>query len=114
MELWLNNGDYVSNGAGGFVRLSGEEALLQRVLFRLCARRGAFPLLPKMGSRLWLLGKEKPLSRLSAAREYVEEAPEDESVSVESLTLSDGGDGRILVNILLRHETETMEVTVGV
>ena len=41
MELWLKNGDYVPDGKGGFVQLEGEEALLQRVLFRLCARRGS-------------------------------------------------------------------------
>jgi len=114
MELWLINGDYAADGAGGFVSLNGDEALLQRVLFRLCARRGAFPLLPKLGSRLWLLGREKPLSRLSAAREYVEEALEEENVSVERVSLSDGGEGRILVNVWLRRNGETMEVTVGV
>jgi len=114
MELWLNQGDYVPDGAGGFVTLAGEEELLQRVLFRLCARRGAFPLLPELGSRLWLLGTEKPGSRLSAAREYVEEALAEEAVSVESVTLSDGGDGRMLVTALLRHDTQTVEVTVGV
>ena len=114
MELWLNQGDYVPDGAGGFVTLAGEEELLQRVLFRLCARRGAFPLLPELGSRLWLLGTEKPGSRLSAAREYVEEALEEENVSVERVSLSDGGEGRILVNVWLRRNGETMEVTVGV
>ena len=45
MELKLKNGDYAADGAGGFVRLEGDAALAQRVLFRLCARRGAFPLL---------------------------------------------------------------------
>lgn len=35
MELRLEQGDYVPNGAGGFQRLEGAEALLQRVLFRL-------------------------------------------------------------------------------
>ena len=45
MELRLEQGDYVPNGAGGFQRLEGAEALLQRVLFRLTARRGQFPFL---------------------------------------------------------------------
>ena len=34
MELWMQAGDYVSDGSGGFVCLEGAEALLQRVLFR--------------------------------------------------------------------------------
>ena len=41
MELQLKNGDYVPDGRGGAVRLTGDAALLQRVLFRLSARRGA-------------------------------------------------------------------------
>ena len=55
MELRLEQGDYVPNGAGGFQRLEGAEALLQRVLFRLTARRGQFPFLPELGSRLYAL-----------------------------------------------------------
>ena len=52
MELELRNGDYVSDGAGGLRRLEGDQALLQRVLFRLTARRGQFPFLEELGSRL--------------------------------------------------------------
>lgn len=114
MELWLRDGDYVADGAGGFVHASGEEALLQRVLFRLCARRGAFPMLPELGSRLWLLGREKKSGRLAAAREYVEEALREENVGVEQVTLQDGGEGRVLVNVLLRSGGNKMNVTVGV
>ena len=34
MELELKNGDYVPDGIGGVHRVSGREALAQRVLFR--------------------------------------------------------------------------------
>ena len=37
MELKLQNGDYVSDGAAGLRRVEGAEALLQRVIFRLTA-----------------------------------------------------------------------------
>ena len=40
MELKLEQGDYVPDGAGGFETLDGAQALLARVLFRLTARRG--------------------------------------------------------------------------
>ena len=53
MELKLINGDYVPDGMGGVVRCAGADALLERVLFRLTARRGQFPLLPDLGSRLY-------------------------------------------------------------
>lgn len=74
MENLLRNGDYVPDGFGGFVRLTGDEALLARALFRLTCRRGRFPFLPELGSRLWELGKEKPSGRDAAARLYAQQA----------------------------------------
>ena len=64
MELRLEQGDYVPNGAGGFQRLEGAEALLQRVLFRLPARRGQFPFLPELAAACtsWA-GKSPPPGR---------------------------------------------------
>ncbi|MBP3486576.1 MAG: hypothetical protein J6J81_07005, partial [Oscillospiraceae bacterium] len=57
MELALRSGDYVSDGAAGLRRVQGTEALLQRVLFRLTAKRGSFPFWEDLGSRLWQLGQ---------------------------------------------------------
>ena len=57
MGLSLREGDYVPDGTGGLRRTGGQEALLERVLFRLTARRGSFPFLPELGSRLWQLGQ---------------------------------------------------------
>lgn len=79
MELKLEQGDYVPNGAGGFERLEGAQALLARVLFRLTARRGQFPFLPELGSRLYQLGQEKPSLRESLALQYVTEALSQET-----------------------------------
>ena len=59
MELKLRDGDYVPDGAGGFVRCAGAEGVLQRALFLLTCRRGAFALLPDVGSRLYTLAGEK-------------------------------------------------------
>ena len=42
-ELEIRDGDYVLDTAGALRRACGAEALLQRVLFRLTARRGTFP-----------------------------------------------------------------------
>lgn len=60
MELKLQNGDYVLDGAARLCRVEGDEALLQRVLFRLSARRGAFPFWGTLGSQLWQLGGFPP------------------------------------------------------
>lgn len=78
MELKLENGDYVPDGAGGLQRVQGQEALLQRVLYKLTARRGQFPFLENLGSRLWQLGQVPPGKREAAAAQYVAEALSDE------------------------------------
>ena len=68
MEIRIHNGDYIPDGLGGIVRCQGADALLERVLFRLTARRGGLPLLPRLGSRLYLLPREPAPQRPSAAR----------------------------------------------
>ena len=90
MELKLRNGDYVPDGTGSVIRLEGEQALLQRVLFRLKAHRGSFPFWNELGSRLWQPARE----RQTAAKQYVTEALSAEpGLRVESVELSQSGDG---------------------
>ena len=67
----LREGDYCPNGEGAFQQVSGAEELLERVLFKLSVRRGSFPLLPELGSRLYLLPREKPSAREALAGETV-------------------------------------------
>ena len=67
MENLLRGGDYVPDGFGGFVRLRGDEKDLQRALYRLTCRRGALCFLPRLGSRLYRLGREKTAARDQAA-----------------------------------------------
>ena len=78
MERKLVNGDYVPDGKGGLTVLTGAEEVLQRALFRLTARRGALPFLPELGSRLYLLPREKPSARQALAVQYAAEALGDE------------------------------------
>lgn len=79
MELKIRNGDYVPDGAGQLQRCGGGEEVLARVLFRLTVRRGAFPFLPGLGSRLYTVMREKPAFRQALAAQYVEEALREES-----------------------------------
>ena len=67
VEWKLTEGDYVPDGKGGFTALTGSGEVLARVLYRLTARRGALPFLPGLGSRLYLLGREKPSARQALA-----------------------------------------------
>ena len=114
MELRLENGDYIPDGTGGVVRAEGDEALLQRVLFRLSARRGALPMLPELGSQLYLLGRERPEERLSAARQYAAEALQAEGLTVEDVHLTERGDGRMDLTVWLRGEDTALAATVAV
>ena len=59
----LREGDYRPDGAGGFALATGGAGVLERVLFLLTARRGGFPLLPEVGSRLYLLSRARPSAR---------------------------------------------------
>lgn len=79
MSLRLQDGDYVPDGNGGFCEAKEKEALLQRVLFRLTARRGAFAFLPEFGSQLYRLPMERASQRAKLAKQYVEEALAEET-----------------------------------
>lgn len=114
MELELRDGDYVADGVGGLRRVQGREALLQRALFRLTARRGAFPFWESLGSRLWALGRLPAPERQAAARQYVAEALAEEPVTVEEVLLEQGEGGAAAVTVRLRYEGETLPVTVEV
>ena len=114
MELELREGDYVADGVGGLRRVRGREALLQRVLFRLCARRGAFPFWESLGSRLWELGRVPGPERRAAARQYVTEALAEEPVTVEDVELELAPEGTAAVTARLRYQGQALPVTVEV
>ena len=115
MELFLQDGDYLPDGKGGFSRATGGEELLQRVLFKLTARRGAFPLLPQLGSQLYLLPRQRPAQWKTLAKQYVSEALSDEDeLSVTDVTVQPSGTGALvdaLLDALLEYQGETLSVT---
>lgn len=114
-ELMLRGGDYLPNGKGGFAVCTGDEALLQRVLFKLTARRGAFPLLPNLGSRLYLLSRCALGERESLARQYAAEALADEpELTVAGVTLTETDSGAAALRVELERQGDAMQVTVEV
>lgn len=113
MERRLVQGDYVPDGAGGFCLEQGAEELLQRALFKLTARRGSFPFLPELGSRLYTLTREKPSAWESLARQYAAEALRDEELAVSGVTVTQGAEG-LLVGVELDWQGEKRTVTVEV
>lgn len=114
MEPRLKNGDYIPDGLGGVVRCEGAEALLERVLFRLIARRGGLPFLPQLGSRLYLLSREPVAQRLSAAQQYVAEALAEEPVSVTDVELTASGGGRAQLTVRLDYQGTELSVSMVV
>lgn len=114
MERKLMDGDYVPDGSGGLTTLSGGEEVLARVLFRLTARRGALPFLPRLGSRLGQLGRERPSARQALAAQYVAEALREEpELSVNSVELDQSGEsGLLIVRLDWRGEELTARVAV--
>lgn len=74
MSLLLKERDYVADGNGGLVAVTGGNALISEVLFRLTARRGSFPFLPELGSRMYQLRREKASAWEGLARQYAAEA----------------------------------------
>lgn len=112
-ELRLRNSDYVV-GSGTLQCVSGKEALLQRILFRLTARRGRFPFLPELGSQLWQLSHVPAAQRQSAAEAFVAEALSDEAVSVERVELIDGENGVMNMMVRLVYQGEELAVTLNI
>lgn len=115
MEFKLAEKDYVPDGLGGFERVTGAREILERALFKLTARRGGFPLLPELGSRLYLLSREKPGNRLSAAKTYAAEALSDETeLSLADLSIEDADGGAISLTVYLGYEGETLALSINV
>ena len=114
METKISNGDYVPDGLGGVARCKGTEALLERVLFRLTARRGQFPPRPNLGSRLYLLPREPAARRQSAAAQYVAEALAEEEVRVKEVSLTPETGGRVRLKALLDYRGEALDVVLTV
>lgn len=111
MSLLLKDRDYAADGNGGVVVVRDGEALLNEVLFRLTARRGSFPFLPKLGSRMERLRREKPSSRELLAQQFAVEALDDlEDVTVTGVSVRQEGD-RLWVSVYLLWQGEELSVT---
>ena len=107
----LRDGDYVPDGSGTFARVEGEEAVLERVLFKLQVRRGSFPLMPDLGSRLYLLLRAKPSAREALGASYAAEALAGEAVSVLRTEWEEGSQR---FTVFLRWQGEELSASVNI
>lgn len=115
MELKIKNGDYVLDGQGGAARVEGSAELVQRVLYKLTARREGFPFIPELGSTLHRLGRVAPGARASAAEQYVRQALSDETeLELTGVTLTDAGEGLYDLKVCLTYSGQNLELTLTV
>ena len=112
MSLKLRNRDYVPDGAGGFRRATGNGQILEEALFLLTARRGGFSVLPEVGSRLYLLEREKPSTRETMARIYAQEALEPMGIRVTAVRLVQEDVLKLEIDMEYENQTYELEVTV--
>lgn len=113
MSLKLRQGDYVTDGVGGFQQVSGKEELLENALFLLSARRGGFTLLPELGSRLYTLGRERPSVRADLAAAYAQEALEPLGLTVTAVKVISGETMELELQLQYKGENLNLEVTAG-
>lgn len=99
MSLLLKDRDYAADGNGGVAVVRDGEALVNEALFRLTARRGSFPFLPELGSRIYQLRREKPSAWDALARQF----------AVEALS---GLDGVTVAGAAVRRERDVLAVSV--
>lgn len=108
--MLIRNGDYVPDGQGSVLSARGGDAVISDVLFRLSARRGGFPLMPELGSRMHCLRWEKPSARTALARQYAVEALSGvDGVAVTDAVVSVAGD-RLQVRVELLWQGQPLAV----
>ena len=112
-ELKIRNGDYLCRG-DRLETVDGTEGLLQRVLFKLSARRGKFPFQEDLGSRLWQLSRIAPSRRQAAATQYVAEALQDEPLTVENVQIRTRADETMELTAALRSGEQLLSAVVEI
>ena len=111
MAIKLEKGDYALRG-NTCIPLRGREAACGDALFRLQCRRGSFPFLPNLGSRLWRLGMERPADRAALARQFCAEALAGCAVQARDVAVREQGHA-LTVELTLALGDEGVHVEVG-
>jgi phage gp46-like protein len=115
MTLLLKDGDYVPDSQGALSTLSGSGEVLQRVLLKLTARRGGFPLLPELGSQLYQLLRHSPAQREAQAKQYIQEALADETdLSITGVALTPMSEDALHIAVTMDWQGETLTAELDV
>lgn len=107
MRMLMKNGDYIPDMLGGFRQIPEHDKILSVALYLLSARRGRFAPLPEVGSRLYLLTREKPSQWESAAALYAQEALNSLGITVTKAVVTPAPEG-LRVEIMGEYKGETL------
>ena len=111
MAIKLEKGDYALCGSA-CVPLRGQASAFADALFRLQCRRGCFPFLPKLGSRLWRLGLERRADRPALARQFCAEALEGSVVQARDVTVREQEALSVELTLVLGEANVNVEVPI--
>ena len=111
MALKIIDGRYALSDRGETVSVTGDDEITERILFKLKVRRGSFLPIPNLGSRLYLLPKEKRADMENAARGYITQAlAEETEVTVTNVTAQYEKDG-ILLSLTVNYGEADREIS---
>ena len=111
MAIKLEKGDYALRGSA-CIPLRGKDAAFADALFRLQCRRGSFPFLPELGSRLWRLGLERRSDRPALARQYCAEALAGCGVQARDAAVREQGQALVVeLTLVLEEASVNVEVS---
>lgn len=114
MRMRMENRDYVPDRIGGFAQFSGGNQVLHQALFLLSARRGKFAPLPEVGSRLYLLHREKPSAWESSAAAYAQEALSPMGIKVKKAAVQREGDAlRVTITAEYQGVQQNLEAVIA-
>lgn len=110
MDTLLSQGDHKRNGQGFLTPISGAQEAIQRAMIRLSVPKGSFAPNPKLGSRLFLLGKAPERQTEELALEYAKEALlEEEQVQATAVRQTERSQGSMELEIMLSYLGEDSE-----
>lgn len=113
MRLRMKQGDYIPDNLGDFQKTTEHDRVLAAALFLLTARRGKFAPRPEVGSRLYLITREKPSQWESTAVLYAQEALESLGITVEKAVVTPAPEGlRVEIHGEYKGEMMGLEATV--
>ena len=113
MDLAIKDGDFLTDSRGRPIYISGMEELLQRVLIRLCVKKGSFVYDVTLGSDLYKLkpsDKDLNSKALTYVREALYKMPQ---VSVTGVNLKiDKSNEKMDIKVKLTSNGKTGEVEI--